>query len=73
MNHTFLTHQESDAKNKYIMFSFPELQPSSFDRSRHGEDDGDNEKSPDPHQKDGFRPVCKKRKYEQTKKRANQN
>ena len=32
--------------NKVLTFSFPELKPSSFDRSRHGEDDGDNERSP---------------------------
>ena len=33
-------------KSAYV--SCPELKPSSFDRSRHGEDDGDNEKSPNP-------------------------
>ena len=34
-------------KSTYSL-QFPELRPSSFDRSRRGEDDGDNEKPPDP-------------------------
>merc|ERR1712087_524999 len=47
-------------QKKYLLFLFPELGPSSFDRSRRGEDDGDNEKPPDPPKDRLLNPISKK-------------